>query len=140
MRPHRIVLAACIAALVTLPCAAERAPEDRTDATHVAVGKVEAVYERVDKGFRYYLVEIAVEKATKGDGLEAGTTLYARCYRWNGDYYKGNTEAERKRALLSFSSYDGVPKEGDRVRVYLKRQGGKHVGVYHSWYDVLAAK
>ena len=140
MRPHRIALAACIAALAALPCSAERAPEDRDEATHIAVGKVEAVYSRTEKGFHYYLVEIAVEKATKGEGLKAGDTLYARCYRWNSDYYKDKTEAEKKRALLSHSSYGGPPKEGERVRVYLKRQSGKYVGVYPEWYDVLKEK
>jgi hypothetical protein len=137
MRHHRIALAILLAAPLAY---AERIGEDRTEATHVAVGKVEAVYERVDKGYRHYVVEVAVEKADKGEGLKAGDTLYARCYRWNGDYYKDKTQAEKKRALLSFSSYDGVPKEGDRVRVFLERQGGKYVGVYPDWYDVLRAK
>jgi hypothetical protein len=140
MRHHRIALATLVAALVVPLAHSERAPEDRAKATHVVVGKVEAVYERVHKGYRHYIVEIVVEKATKGDGLKAGDTLYARSYRWNSDYYKGKTEAEKKRAILAFSSYDGPPKEGERVRVYLERVGGKYVGVYPEWYDVLKAK
>jgi hypothetical protein len=136
MRLKQTAFAACIAALAAA-ASAERAPEDRGDATHVVVGTVEGAYARTEKGFVHYIVEIAVEKVTKGEGLKPGDTLYARCYRWNSDYYKKMPERESKRALLSFSSYSGVPGEGQRVRVYTVRRGGKYVGVYPDWYDVL---
>jgi hypothetical protein len=51
---------------------AERAPEDRGEATHVIVGTVAGVYSREEKGTRDFLVEIAVEKVEKGDGFKQG--------------------------------------------------------------------
>jgi hypothetical protein len=121
---------------------AERAPEDRNQATHVVVGTVEGVYVREVKEFRHYVVEIAVEKVEKGASLKAGEMLYVRCYQWNADYHKGKTlsEKEQKEIALRWSSYSGIPKEGERVRAYVKHRAGKYDGIYPAWYDVVKGK
>src|SRR5262249_1343573 len=121
---------------------AERAPEQRSDATHVVVGTVEGVYVREKKGTGYYLVEIAVEKGETGAGFKPGEAFYVACYRWVPDYYKGKklTEAERRELAFRGGAYSGVPREGQRVRVYAKHQAkyangrpGKYDGIFPDW-------
>jgi hypothetical protein len=143
MKSHLISYAGVLATLVVATHAsAERAPEERSQATHVVVGKVEGVYVREEGDTRHYVVEIAVEKAEKGDNVKAGDTVYFRCYMWTPDFYKGKklTAAEEKRLGYRGPAYDGVPKEGERVRMFAKFREGKYDGVYPSWYDVLKDK
>jgi hypothetical protein len=62
--PRYLYYSALFTALAVAASAyAERAPEERGKATHVVLGKVEGVYARDEGDTRYYLVEIAVEKA-----------------------------------------------------------------------------
>jgi hypothetical protein len=143
MRFRRVICTACLAAITLATGSfAERAPEDRKKATHVAVGTVQGVYVREEQGTRHYIVEVAVEKVEKGDGLKPGESWYVGCYLWNPDYYKGKTlsEAERKRLVFRGAAYDGVPKEGERIRVYAKHGWGKYAGIYPDWYDVVKRK
>lgn len=128
---------------------AERRPEERSEATHVIVGTVEGVYVREEKDTRYYLVEITIEKVEKGDGFKQGGTFYVGCYLWTPDYYKGKklSPEEEKRLALRGGAYDGVPKEGERIRVYAKHQAkfangrpGKYDGIYPNWYEVMKGK
>jgi hypothetical protein len=138
-----IVYPAVLVALTFTAIAyAERAPEDRSKATHVVLGKVEGVYARDEGDTRYYLVEIAVEKAEKGDNVKPGETFYVRCYVRIPDYYKDKklSEQEERRISLRGPGYDGVPKEGERVRVYAKYWSGKYDGIYPDWYDVVKNK
>ena len=143
----------CAVLLVVLGLAkeafAERRPEERSEATHVIVGTVEGVYVREKGDTRYYLVEISIEKVEKGDGFKPGATFYVGCYLWTPDYYKGKklTPQEQTRLTLRGGPYDGVPKEGERVRVYAKHQAkyangrpGKYDGIYPGWYEVLKGK
>jgi hypothetical protein len=121
---------------------AERAPEERSQATHVVLGKVEGVYARDEGDTRYYLVEIAVEKAEKGDNVKPGETFYVRCYLLIPDYYKDKklSAREQERVALRGPGYDSVPKEGERVRVYAKCWSGKYDGIYPNWYEVVKKK
>jgi hypothetical protein len=150
MRLRWIIYAALFAALATAPHTfAERAPEERSQATHVIVGTVEGVYVREERGTRHYLVEIAVEKVEKGRGFKPGQAFYVGCYLWNPDYFKGKklTEEEKRQVALEGAAYSGVPKEGERVRVYAKHDAvfangreGKYTGIYPDWYEVVKAK
>jgi hypothetical protein len=150
MRCGWIICAALLAALaLAAETLGERAPEPRGEATHVVLGTVAGVYTRTEKDIRYYLVEIAIEKVEKGEGFKAGATFYVGCYLRNPDYYKGKklTEQERKQLALRGSPYNGVPKEGEHVRVYAKHDAvyangrpGKYSGIYPDWYDVVKRK
>ena len=140
MRLRRMTgVALFVTLLAAMPTSAERAPEDRADATHVVVGRVEGAYWRNDEFSRHYLVEIRVEKAEKGAGAGAGTILHAHCYLRNPDFVepKPRNEREAKERLFRGSPYDGVPREGQRVRAFTRLRDGRHVGIYPSWYDVL---
>jgi hypothetical protein len=128
---------------------AERAPEQRSQATHVVLGTVAGVYTREEKATRYFLVEIAIEKVEKGEGFKPGETFYVGGYLWVPDYYKGKELTEEERNQLAFrgAAYSGVPKEGERVRVYAKHDAvyangrpGKYSGIYPDWYEVVKGK
>jgi hypothetical protein len=149
MRYRWITFTALLAALGQVAeLRAERAPEERDKATHVIVGKVAGVYLREQKDTRY-LVEMVIETVERGEGFKPGGTFYAHCYLWVPDYYKGKklTEEEQKQLALRGGAYDGVPKEGERVRVYARHEAvyrngrpGKYNGIYPNWYDVLKGK
>lgn len=142
-------IAVLLAIGLTTETFAERAPEERNAATNVVLGTVAGVYVREEKDTRYYLVEIAIDKVEKGDGFKPGGTFYVGCYQWIPDYYKGKklTKEEQKHLEFRGAAYDGVPKEGERVRVYAKHDAvysngrpGKYSGIYPDWYDVLKGK
>ena len=150
MRCPWITPAALLAALgLAAETFAERRREKRSEATHVILGKVAGVYLREKKDTRYYLVEIAIEKVEKGEGFKPGGTFYVGCYLWTPDYYKGKklTAKERKQFGFRGAAYDGVPKEGERFRVYAKHDAvyangrpGKYSGIYPDWYEVVKGK
>jgi hypothetical protein len=150
MRCHWITSAALLAALgLAAEAFAERAPEQRSQATHVVLGTVAGVYTREEKGTHYFLVEIAIEKVEKGEGFKPGETFYVGAYLWAPDYYKGKelTEEEQKQLAFRGAAYSGVPKEGERVRVYAKHDAvyangrpGKYSGIYPDWYEVVKGK
>jgi hypothetical protein len=140
---RRIIGAVMLAAgALATESLAERAPEDRQQATHVVIGRVDGVYVRKDERTLHYIVEITVEKVEKGDGLKPGEALYVGCYLWDPDWLKGKklSEQEQKQIALEGPAYDGVPKEGQRVKVYARHVQGKYVGVYPDWYDVLKSE
>jgi hypothetical protein len=142
----RILWNLCAAFVATTTLAtgvlAERAPEDRRQATHVVVGKVEGVYVRKAAGTLHYVVEIAIEKIEKGDGLKVGEMVYVRCYQWDPDWLKGKRLSEEEQKQLAFrgAAYDSIPKEGERVKLYAKHGGGHFAGIYPDWYDVIKDK
>jgi hypothetical protein len=150
MRYRWITLTALLAALgLAAETFAERAPEQRSKATHVILGKVAGVYLREKGDTRYYLVEIAIEKVEKGEGFKPGGTFYVGCYLWTPDYYKGKKLTAKQKKELAFrgGAYNGVPREGERVRVYAIHEAryasgraGKYDGVYPDWYDVVKGK
>jgi hypothetical protein len=150
MRCHWITCGTLLAALgLATEALAERAPEERSRATHVIVGTVAGVYTRDEEDTRYYLVEIAIEKVEKGEGFKPGGTFYVGCYLWVPDYHKGKklTKDEEKRLAFRGAAYDGVPKEGERIRVYAKHNAvyangrpGKYSGIYPDWYEAVKAK
>jgi hypothetical protein len=150
MRSRWIVCTALVAGFGLAPeTLAERAPEERSQATHVLLGTVAGVYVREEKDTRHYLVEIAIEKVEKGEDFKPGGTFYVGCYLWVPDYYKGKklTEEEQKQLAFRGAAYDGVPKEGERIRVYARHDGayangrqGKYSGIYPDWYEAVKGK
>jgi hypothetical protein len=143
MHGPRLILAAlstlCFSHSITH---AERAPEEKSAASHVVVGVVEGVYVRKENGTFYYMVEIAIEKVEKGEGIKAGGTLYVSCYRHDPNWLRGKDLSEKEKKEFAFrgSSYESVPKEGERIRVYAKQWGSKYSAIFPSWYDAMKGK
>jgi hypothetical protein len=101
--------------------------EPREKADYVVTGTVEGVYVR-DKGYyHHYVVELRLESVEKGKQLEKGTTLYVSSFR-----RKANAPKEP-----SASGHELPPKEGERVKAFVKDAKGKHSGIYSDWYDEL---
>jgi len=120
MRYTTIGVGAGVVALLALVVRAEKAnmsPDALArKATHIVVGKVNAIYTREHREgqWRYtrYVAEVAIEKVEKGDGLDAGGLVYVRYWHreWNGEDMPATTTGHR-----------GLPEEGERLRVYLAR-------------------
>lgn len=50
------------------------------------------------------------------------------------------SKKEQKRLAFQGAAHDGVPKEGERVKVYAKHGWGHYASIYPDWYDVLKRK
>jgi hypothetical protein len=90
-------------------------------ATHVVVGKVKAVYSRLTTSTNSrnekFVAEIEVEAVEKGEGIAKGSLTYVRywTYEWLGKPSDQPTGS---------NGHSGLPREGDRVRVYLRQDLG----------------
>ena len=119
---------------------AGRRHEKREEATNVFIGTVRTVQATTAKRTIDYVVEITVASVEKGTGIKAGDTVPMHCYLANDEYYKNLSEEERKKLGPGTgpSSYKGVPKEGERIKVYALLSGEKkYHGIFPDWYDVI---
>lgn len=86
-------------------------------ATHVVVGRAAAIYARTAReggwSVTRYVAEVRVDAVEKGAGIVATDPLYVR--------YWTRTWAGPGSPPPSTSGHRGLPKEGDRVRLYLAR-------------------
>jgi hypothetical protein len=107
---------------------AARPIENRDDASYIVIGTVKAVYLQETKGYRNYVIELLVEQATKGEGLRKGDFFRAFCY-----------QRKAGAAGLEFDTegHKTVPKEGQRVKVFVNQAGGRYEGIYPDWVDIL---
>jgi hypothetical protein len=93
--------------------------ELRAEATHIALGTVTAIYTEETKDAQWLktsgVVEVRVNKLEKGDKIGTGDSVYARFWKeaWIG---KGDPPP--------FGPGHHLPKKGDAVRVYLKKNNG----------------
>ncbi len=118
-----------VVAVAVRPAHAERPNEARKKADYVISGTVKAVYVQDTKGYRRYIVEMKVEEVEKGAGLKKGDTFRAFCYK-------------RKKGFGDEGEYDtaghtAVPKEGQRIKAFVKHARGYNEGIYPDWFDVI---
>jgi hypothetical protein len=128
--------------LLCLTTFAARLPEKREQASHIFTGKVKAVHVEKNNGFLDYVIEVTVESVEKGEGVKAGDTVPISCYLRDPDWLKGKTlskEEQFKDGMRRDSSYRGVPKEGDQMKVYARKVKEKFDGIYPDWYDLVKA-
>jgi hypothetical protein len=131
--------------LLLLGCLAgfgARVAEKREHATHVFTGKVKAVHVEKKNGFLDYVIEVTVESVEKGEGMKAGDAVPISCYLRDPDWLNGKTlskEEQLKDAMRRDSSYRGVPKEGEHIKVYARKVKEKFDGIYPDWYDLVKA-
>jgi hypothetical protein len=108
---------------------AERQPEDRKRADIVVSGEVNRVYVRDTREYYHYIVELRVDEVEAGKNIEPKGTLYVYCFDRKPD-------APIEPAM---SGHDAPPKEGERIKAYLKSGKGKHEAIYPQWFDRLRA-
>ena len=107
--------------LVALTAYAEKAPMTPANlkkaATQVVVGDVIAIYTRPSKtdrwNYTHYVAEVKVTAVEKGNDAKVGDLVYARYWhrRWAGP----------GKPPMSTAGHSGLPKEGERLRIYLAR-------------------
>src|SRR5574341_1833549 len=102
--------------------------EKREEADFILSGVVAAVYTRETTGYRDYIIEIKVEQVEKGAGIKEGDPFRAFCYQRKEG--KGGLEFDT-------AGHTTVPKEGQRVKAFINRAGGRNEGVYPDWIDIV---
>ena len=124
----RSSLAITVALALTLrPALAERAPDDKSKADHVVTGVVEKVFSRARGRTTEHIVQLRVGKVEKGSGCKVGERFYVYCY-------------QRKRDLLAFADdlgHTAIPKEGDTIKAYVHRRGGRFEGNFPDWFEAV---
>lgn len=131
MRNTCIVFTLLVVSLFAVePVRAERLHQKREQADYVVSGVVTAVTSHESAGYRNYVIEIRVEEVEKGAGIKKGETFRATCYR------------RTAKASLQFDSagHTTVPREGQQVKAFVMRAGGRNEGVYPNWIDILDKK
>ncbi len=117
-----------VVAVAVRPAQADRPDEGRGTADYVISGTVWAVYVQDTKAYRNYVVEIKVEEVEKGTGLKKGDTVRAFCYQRKEGF--GGLEYDT-------AGHTAVPKEGQRIKAFVKGLRGRNEGIYPDWFDVL---
>jgi hypothetical protein len=118
-------------------CPGGRRPEKRDEATHVFIGQVQALHEEREDRVVNYLVEIKIESVEKGEGIEPGSTVPVHCYIAipSPDLVRDKPKKKIWTIGRPPGSYDRVPKEKDRVKVYARKTKETYDGIYPNWYD-----
>lgn len=114
------IFAAAVSARAELP------RQSRDEATHVVTGTVTKVFQR-DGRMREFLIEIFIDGVEKGDDLEDGDFVYAFAFQ-----RKSRTSSEP-----GIGGHRAVPKEGQRIKAWLKRSKGRVTALYPEWFDLL---
>ncbi len=119
-----------IAAVMIMSCwaFAEKAPMTKeqlqSTATHVVVGKVQAIYSRKElkRSYQYthYVAEVKVDKLEKGEGISGLVYVRYLDIEWIGKgeippgpsgHYPSPTVGETYRIYLAQNAYDGMNDE-----------------------------
>jgi hypothetical protein len=118
-----VVLALLIAAGAprSEPARAEKVDMDAaallSTATHVVVAEVKAIYERTAREGNYRVTRrvaaLKVETVEKGDGIALDAPVYVRY--WTQEWAGAGTMPP------GTGGHRGLPKEGERLRVYLAK-------------------
>lgn len=107
--------------------------ERQSASTDIAIGTVKVIYTEETKEVKWHnivgVIEIEVSKVEKGDKLAAGDAVYARFWK---QHWIGNGIAP------PFADGHVLPKKGDRVRAYLKKNDGGYDLLLPNGFDVIA--
>jgi hypothetical protein len=126
MNRHTLKLLAVLVPLAIQTSArAEIPPESRDKADFVVTGVVRGVYVRDEKNYHNYIVELLVDEVDKGKNVEPRDTLYVFCYK------RKSTAPQEPSA----GGHRAIPKEDQRIKVYVKDDRGKHNAIYPNWFD-----
>jgi hypothetical protein len=107
------------------PANAEIPPESRDKADFVVTGVVRGVYLRDEGHYHNYIIELAIEEVDKGKNLEPRDTFYVHCFK------RKSTAPQEPSA----GGHRVIPKEGLRIKAFVKGDRGKHNAIYPNWFD-----
>ena len=110
---------------------AELPTEPRESASHIVTGTVSKVFSR-DRGaaseFVDYAVQIRIEGVEKGTGQRKGEAIYACAFC---------RKPSARKDQPGVGGHRGIPKEGQRIRAWLKYADGELGALYPKWFEVL---
>jgi hypothetical protein len=134
----RIPLIAAIVLFGFSACG-DRQTEKREDASHVFIGTVDALHEDRGDGQVNYRVDIRIVLVEKGGGPKPGEVVPVTCYL---AFPAPDIRSPKpKTGILGIGprpgSYNGVPKQGERVRVYARKSDHTYKANYPDWYDIV---
>jgi hypothetical protein len=124
-RNSSILLAFVVTAFALPPAGAEIPPESRDKADFVVTGVVRGVYVRDEKNYHNYIVELMLDEVDKGKNIEPRDTFYVSCYK-----RKASAPPEP-----SPGGHRAIPKEGQRIKAFVKNDRGQHNAIYPNWFD-----
>ena len=110
--------------------AAERPREKKETADYILAGRVEAVFKRQKGRLNEYVVLLKVQDVHQGEGIKKGELFYAYCFKM----------APSPIPEPEASGHDAVPTEGQLIKTYVRRRGGRHEGNYPDWFEVMEDK
>lgn len=113
-----VIVTSCWAFAEKVPMTKEQL---QTTATHVVVGKVQAIYSRkeLNRSYQYthYVAEVKVDKLEKGEGISGLVYVRYLDIEWIGEgamppgpsgHYPSPTVGETYRIYLAQNAYDGM--------------------------------
>ena len=100
-------------------------PPDK--ATHVVTGTVDKVFARDQGSEHQYVVQIRIDTIEKGEGCEKGGYVYVYAFKRKPD----------QPPQPSASGHTVIPKEGQRVRAWVKRAKGQMEARYPNGFEIL---
>lgn len=113
---------------------AARAPDDKSRSNYVVIGKVQKVYERKRGRLTDYMVQLRIQKITRGSGFkpspieefQSGDLMHVSCY-------------QRQRSLLPIADdlgHDAVPQEGQTIKAFVHRRSHQLLeGNFPDWFE-----
>ena len=107
----------------------ERPTEPAAEATHVVTGTADKVFVRDSGADRQYVVRIRIDGIEKGDGFEEGDYVYAYAFKRKPD----------QPPQPAASGHRLIPREGQRVRAWIKRGKGQMEALYPNGFEILKA-
>ena len=128
----RFTVFAMVSLIVVPASFADRAPVDRKTAKFVFEGEVESVEKSEDGEHDWYLVHIKIQRVEKGEGIKAGDTFKATCYRL----------VRPKPKSFASPGHGFAPAKGTQIKAHVSDHNthGGYEGVYPEWYDAIDPK
>jgi hypothetical protein len=108
------------------PVRAEMPPQQRETSNLIVEGRVEALDEWWDLQTDHYRVWLRVDRVERGPA-EVGELVPVVCFQRSRPWP----------AYPGAAGHSSMPELGDRIRAYVRSQGGRYEGNYPDWYDLL---
>ncbi len=105
-------------------------PSSRKEADIRLIGKVQRVYESVQKDHIQHITELRVQEVKDGSAVKAGDVFYIWSFQWR--------DGAKKERIVT--AHGPPPKVGQVVEAWVFSKGGANHGAKPRWFDVLPHK